>query len=233
LPGGVGADLCYQPGCRRRTLLRPVELVASASLPTRYGDFEMRVYRDGDGKEHVVLLVGERDSGEPVLVRIHSECMTGDVFASRRCDCGEQLDHSLKLLQERGDGVLLYLRQEGRGIGLTHKILAYGLQEKGLDTVEANRALGLPQDARDYRVAAQMLQDLGIERVLLITNNSAKIKGLEDNGVEVVERLPVLVCANPSNAGYLTTKREKMGHLLPAHPPGEADDGRRSTGSEP
>jgi GTP cyclohydrolase II len=215
--------------------LSHAQIVASASLPTRHGDFEMRVYRDGAGKEHAALLAGELDVGEPVLVRLHSECMTGDVFGSRRCDCGEQLDRSLELLQERGDGVLLYLRQEGRGIGLTHKILAYALQEKGLDTVEANHALGLPEDARDYRIAAQILLDLGIERVLLMTNNPAKIKGLEDNGVEVVERLPVLVCANPSNAGYLATKREKMGHVLRSSPLdaadgfGEADGGRRST----
>ncbi len=196
-----------------------IERVATAGLPTRHGDFEMRVYRDGDGKEHVALLAGEPDvGGEPVLVRVHSECMTGDVFGSRRCDCGEQLDHSLKLLQERGDGVLLYLRQEGRGIGLTHKIHAYGLQEKGLDTVEANHALGLPEDARDYQVAAEMLLDLGIGCILLITNNPAKIEGLREHGIEVVERLPILVCANPSNAGYLATKREKMGHLLPDSP---------------
>lgn len=216
-------------GGRERTM-SPVERVATASLPTRHGDFEMRVYRDGDGREHVALLAGEPNVGEPVLVRVHSECMTGDVFGSRRCDCGEQLDHSLELLQERGDGVLLYLRREGRGIGLTHKIHAYGLQEKGLDTVEANRALGLPEDARDYRVAVRMLQDLGIGRVLLMTNNPAKIRGLEDSGIEVVERLPVLVRANPSNAGYLATKREKLGHLLPGHPLARAGGFEEDTG---
>jgi GTP cyclohydrolase II len=189
--------------------------VAKANLPTRYGTFEMFVYGAPDHKEHVALTVGAIDDGEPVLVRVHSECLTGDVFGSSRCDCGEQLADSLRFLQEQGRGALLYLRQEGRGIGLTKKISAYALQEQGLDTVEANLALGLPKDVRDYRVAAEMLLDLGVRRARLLTNNPAKIEGLERYGVEVVERVPLGISPNPSNLGYLRTKREKMGHLLP------------------
>ena len=189
--------------------------VARAGLPTRYGTFEMFVYETPEHKEHVALTLGAIDDGGPVLVRVHSECLTGDVLGSSRCDCGEQLDDSLRFLQEQGRGILLYLRQEGRGIGLTKKISAYALQEQGLDTVEANLALGLPGDMRDYRVAAEMLLDLGVWRVRLITNNPAKIEGLERYGVEVVERIPLSMSPNPSNLGYLRTKREKMGHLFP------------------
>jgi GTP cyclohydrolase II len=190
--------------------------VARAKLPTRYGTFEMFVYDTPEHKEHVTLTLGAiHDGGEPVLVRVHSECLTGDVLGSSRCDCGEQLDDSLRYLQEQGRGVLLYLRQEGRGIGLANKISAYALQEQGLDTVEANLALGLPEDMRDYRVAAEMLLDLGVWRVHLLTNNPAKIEGLERYGVEVVERIPLGMAPNPSNVGYLQTKREKMGHLYP------------------
>ena len=188
--------------------------VAQASLPTRYGTFEMFVYGTPDHKEHVALTLGAIDDGGPVLVRAHSECLTGDVFGSSRCDCGEQLDESLRFLQQQGRGVLLYLRQEGRGIGLTRKVSAYALQEQGLDTVEANLALGLPEDMRDYRVAAEMLLDLGVRRARLLTNNPAKIEGLERYGVEVVERVPLGVSPNPSKRGYLRTKREKMGHLF-------------------
>jgi GTP cyclohydrolase II len=189
--------------------------VAEANLPTRYGTFEMFVYDTADHKEHVALTVGAIDEGEPVLVRVHSECLTGDVFGSSRCDCGEQLADSLRLLQDEGCGVLLYLRQEGRGIGLANKITAYALQEQGLDTVEANLALGLPEDGRDYRVAAEILLDLGVRRAHLLTNNPAKVEGLERHGVEVAERLPLRISPNPSNLGYLRTKREKMGHLFP------------------
>ncbi len=189
--------------------------VAQAGLPTRYGTFEMFVFGTPDHKEHVALTLGAIDDGNPVLVRAHSECLTGDVFGSSRCDCGEQLDESLRFLQEQGRGVLLYLRQEGRGIGLTKKISAYALQEQGLDTVEANHALGLPEDMRDYRVAAEMLLDLGVRRARLLTNNPAKIEGLERCGVEVVERVPLGISPNPSNLRYLRTKREKMGHLFP------------------
>ena len=189
--------------------------VAQAGLPTRYGTFEMFVYNASDHKEHVALTLGVIDGGDPVLVRAHSECLTGDVLGSSRCDCGEQLDESLRFLQEQGRGVLLYLRQEGRGIGLAKKISAYALQEQGLDTVEANLALGLPEDMRDYRVAAEMLLDLGVRKARLLTNNPAKVEGLQRYGVEVVERVPLGISPNPSNLGYLRTKREKMGHLFP------------------
>ncbi|HYQ84205.1 MAG TPA: GTP cyclohydrolase II [Rubrobacter sp.] len=188
--------------------------VARANLPTRYGTFEMFVYNTPEHQEHVALTLGAIDDGRPVLVRAHSECLTGDVFGSSRCDCGEQLAESLRFLQEQGRGVLLYLRQEGRGIGLTRKVSAYALQEQGLDTVEANLALGLPEDMRDYRVAAEMLLDLGVRRVCLLTNNPAKIEGIERYGVEVVVRIPLGISPNPSNLEYLQTKREKMGHLL-------------------
>jgi GTP cyclohydrolase II len=197
-------------------LMPATRRVAQASLPTRYGTFQMFVYDTPDHKEPVALTTGEIDDGEPVLVRAHSECLTGDIFGSSRCDCGEQLADSLRFLQEQKRGVLLYLRQEGRGIGLAKKISAYALQEQGLDTVEANLALGFPQDMRDYRVAAEMLLDLGVRAVRLLTNNPAKIEGLERHGVEVVERVPLRISPNPSNLGYLQTKREKMGHLLPA-----------------
>jgi 3,4-dihydroxy 2-butanone 4-phosphate synthase/GTP cyclohydrolase II len=197
-----------------------IRRVARAGIPTSHGDFEMFVYEAADRKEHVALFTGFEpgtlDENETLLVRLHSECLTGDVFGSRRCDCGEQLEESMRLLREQERGVLLYLRQEGRGIGLANKISAYALQERGLDTVEANHALGLPEDARDYRVAAEMLLDLGVRRINLLTNNPAKIEGLGRHGVEVVERVPLRVLAKPSNVGYLRTKREKMGHLFPA-----------------
>jgi GTP cyclohydrolase II len=189
--------------------------VARASLPTRYGTFQLFVYETPGHKEHVALTLGAINDGGPVLVRAHSECLTGDVFGSSRCDCGEQLAESLRFLQQQGRGILLYLRQEGRGIGLTKKISAYALQEQGLDTVEANLALGLPEDMRDYRVAAEILLDLGVSRARLLTNNPAKIEGLERYGVEIVERIPLRMASNPSNLGYLRTKREKMGHLFP------------------
>ena len=196
-------------------IMSATQRVARANLPTRYGTFEMFVYDTPEHEEHVALTLGEIGDGRPVLVRVHSECLTGDVFGSSRCDCGEQLAESLRFLQEQGRGVLLYLRQEGRGIGLTRKVSAYALQEQGLDTVEANLALGLPEDMRDYRVAAEMLLDLGVRRARLLTNNPAKIEGLERYGVEVVARIPLGISPNPSNLGYLRTKREKMGHLLP------------------
>ncbi len=180
----------------------------------------MFVYEAPDRKEHVALTTGfepgTAGENEAILVRLHSECLTGDVFGSRRCDCGEQLEDSMRLLREQGRGVLLYLRQEGRGIGLANKISAYALQEEGLDTVQANLALGLPEDARDYRVAAEMLLDLGVHQAALLTNNPAKIEGLRTHGIQVVERLPVQVEPNPFNRRYLRTKREKMGHLFPA-----------------
>jgi 3,4-dihydroxy 2-butanone 4-phosphate synthase / GTP cyclohydrolase II len=179
----------------------------------------MFVYQATDSKEHVALTTGLEPGtvgvDEAILVRLHSECLTGDVFGSRRCDCGEQLEDSMRLLREQGRGVLIFLRQERRGVGLANKISAYALQEEGVDTVQANLALGLPEDARDYRVAAEMLLDLGIHRAALLTNNPAKIKGLRSYGVEVIERLPVQVEPNPFNLRYLRTKKEKLGHLYP------------------
>jgi 3,4-dihydroxy 2-butanone 4-phosphate synthase/GTP cyclohydrolase II len=196
-----------------------IRRVARAGIPTSHGDFEMFVYEAADRKEHVALFTGFEpgtlDENETLLVRLQSECLTGDVFGSRRCDCGEQLEESMRLLREQERGVLLYLRQEGRGIGLANKISAYALQERGLDTVGANHALGLPEDARDYRVAAEMLLDFGVRRAAVLTNNPAKIQGLRHHGVEVVERLPVRVEPNPLNLAYLRTKREKLGYLLP------------------
>jgi len=189
--------------------------VAETRLPTSHGVFRMLVYRDGEGLEHVALTVGDVTDGAPVLVRVHSECLTGDVFGSHRCDCGEQLDRSLDYLQQQGRGVLLYLRQEGRGIGLANKIRAYALQDVGYDTVEANLALGLPVDCRDYGVAAAMLRDLGIARVRLLTNNPDKIAGLERNGIAVVERIPLQTLPHPANRRYLQVKQQKLGHLLP------------------
>ncbi|NTU81259.1 MAG: GTP cyclohydrolase II [Chloroflexales bacterium] len=192
---------------------KPVERVASTTLPTRYGVFRMHVYADAEGKEHVALTVGAVDDGASVLTRIHSECLTGDVFGSHRCDCGEQLDQTMARLQAAGRGVLIYLRQEGRGIGLANKIRAYALQEAGLDTVDANRALGLPDDMRDYRPAAEILRDLGVAAVALVTNNPLKIGGLEAHGVRVVERQAVHVAPNSHNEPYISAKRARMGHL--------------------
>jgi GTP cyclohydrolase II len=213
-----------------------IRRVARAGLPTSHGGFEMFVYEATDGKEHVALTTGFEPGAvdEPILVRLHSECLTGDVFGSRRCDCGEQLEESMGLLREQGRGVLLYMRQEGRGVGLANKISAYALQEEGLDTVQANLALGLPEDARDYRVAAEMLLDLGVRRAAVLTNNPAKIEGLRRHGIEVVERLPVQVEPNPFNLRYLLTKKEKLGHLFPVLTRGLTDDrpaGNPSNGS--
>ncbi|HEV8228710.1 MAG TPA: GTP cyclohydrolase II, partial [Candidatus Limnocylindria bacterium] len=186
---------------------------AEASLPTRWGDFRISVFRY-DGREVVALTRGELDGPEPVLVRLHSECLTGDVLGSLRCDCGDQLRASLAMLGAAERGVLLYLDHEGRGIGLFDKVRAYGLQDGGLDTVDANVELGLPIDARDYSAAASALQDLGIQKVRLMTNNPAKILGLEMHGIDVVERVPLETIPNEINAPYLRAKASKMGHLL-------------------
>jgi 3,4-dihydroxy 2-butanone 4-phosphate synthase/GTP cyclohydrolase II len=186
---------------------------ADASLPTRWGDFRISVFRF-DGTEVVALVRGAVDDGEPVLVRLHSECLTGDVLGSLRCDCGDQLRASLAMIGAADRGVLLYLDHEGRGIGLFNKVRAYGLQDGGLDTVDANVELGLPIDARDYSAAASVLQELGIRSVRLMTNNPAKILGLEMHGVEVVERVPLETIPNEINAPYLRAKASRMGHLL-------------------
>jgi GTP cyclohydrolase II len=191
-----------------------VTRVAAAALPTRFGLFEMIVYLDAQQKEQVALTCGDLRGTEPPLTRLHSECMTGDVFGSERCDCGPQLDAALQAIQAAGRGVLLYLRQEGRGIGLINKIRAYSLQQQGLDTVDANRALGLPDDQREYGVAAAMLTELGVREVRLMSNNPAKIAGLERHGITVTDRVPLHVATNAHSEPYIQTKRRRMGHLV-------------------
>jgi len=199
----------------RRLHEKLVQRVAEASLPTRYGDFLSIAYKSAiDPDEHVALVRGELDGDQPVLVRVHSECLTGDVFHSLRCDCGEQIDLAMRAIADEGRGVFLYMRQEGRGIGLHNKIRAYALQDQGFDTVEANEALGFDSDIRDYGIGAQILADLGVRNIRLLTNNPRKVIGLEGYGLQVVETVPILAKPNPRNAKYLETKRKKMGHLL-------------------
>jgi len=191
------------------------ERAVSARLPTRYGDFQIHLYSNQlDEKEHLALVMGELPADEKTLVRVHSECLTGDVLGSRRCDCGEQLAQSLEMISRAGSGVLLYLRQEGRGIGLRDKLRAYNLQDEGLDTVDANLALGHQADNRDYDAAALILKDLGVAKVSLLTNNPNKIEELQRLGIEVVERIPLQGEVNPENARYLLTKAARMNHLL-------------------
>lgn len=190
--------------------------LVSCQLPTEWGTFDLHGMVDEQtGQEHAALSLGRIDDGAPVLTRLHSECLTGDTFYSLKCDCGPQLQAGLRAIAEAGRGVLLYLRQEGRGIGLVNKIRAYALQQSGADTVEANRLLGLPDDARDYAVAAQMLRKLGVKRVRLLTNNPAKMNALQGLGIEVVGRVPLHTPPNPHNAGYLQTKSRRMGHYGP------------------
>jgi GTP cyclohydrolase II len=192
-----------------------VTRLASASLPTRFGEFRAQVFRGpptlGDS---LALVHGELRDGEPALVRLHSECLTGDVLGSLRCDCGQQLSAALELITQNGSGVLLYLRQEGRGIGLANKIRAYALQDTGLDTVDANLALGLPVDGREYASAAAILRHLGLGKVRLLTNNPLKRHALEEHGIRVVERVPLVVPPNAVNMQYLRTKASRMGHSL-------------------
>lgn len=184
-------------------------------MPTDYGDFDLYLFKSTlDGQEHLAMVKGPVDDGEPVLVRVHSECLTGDVFGSRRCDCGWQLQKALERISAEGRGVLLYMRQEGRGIGLAAKIHAYKLQEEGLDTVEANIKLGFPGDLRDYGMGAQMLHDIGVRKIRLMTNNPKKVVGLEGHSLEIVEQIGIVPEPNPHNARYLATKRDKMGHVL-------------------
>lgn len=194
----------------------PVRELASARLPTEHGEFTARLFETAvDGGRHIALTMGDVDSGEPVLARLHSECLTGDVFGSLRCDCGEQLDTALRAVGEEGRGVIVYLQgHEGRGIGLGKKLAAYALQEEGADTVEANLALGLPVDARDYRGGAGILAALGATRVRLLTNNPGKAERLAECGLEVLQRVPLDVTPTPHNMRYLTTKRRRMGHLI-------------------
>jgi 3,4-dihydroxy 2-butanone 4-phosphate synthase/GTP cyclohydrolase II len=199
----------------RRRHEKLVERVVSTKLPTTFGDFVAVGYRSlVDNKHHVALVKGEVEGREDVLVRVHSECLTGDVFHSLRCDCGEQLESALAMIEQEGSGVLLYLSQEGRGIGLLNKLKAYKLQEEGLDTVDANLRLGLPADLRDYGIGAQILVDLGLSSIRILTNNPKKISGLAGYGLSVADQIPIQHAPNPHNEAYLRAKREKLGHTL-------------------
>jgi 3,4-dihydroxy 2-butanone 4-phosphate synthase / GTP cyclohydrolase II len=192
-----------------------VHRVAEAKLPTKYGEFKAIAYKsDVDPSEHLALIMGDLDTPEPVLVRVHSECATGDIFGSLRCDCGEQLALAMQTIAKEGRGALIYLRQEGRGIGFHNKIRAYALQDEGLDTVEANISLGFAPDLRDYGVGAQIMTDLGIHEIRFLTNNPKKVISLEGHGLKVVETVPIIIPPNPHNRHYLETKQKKMGHRL-------------------
>lgn len=191
-----------------------VKFVAKSLLPTDFGDFNLFVYQDREGKEQLAIVRGNVAGKTSVLTRLHSECMTGDVFKSQRCDCGDQLQNALRKVEEEKSGVILYLRQEGRGIGLTNKIKAYELQEQGYNTVQANLMLGLPVDARDYSIGLAILQDLGVQSIRLLTNNPAKLEAFSNSLVKVVERVPLQIRPNEHNVAYLTTKRDVTGHYL-------------------
>ncbi len=192
-----------------------VERLVDANLPSIFGDFKIYLYRSVvDANEHIAIVKGTINSSEPILVRVHSECLTGDVFGSLRCDCREQLLESLQMIERNNNGLVLYMRQEGRGIGLHNKLKAYQLQEKGKDTVEANLELGFKADLRDYGIGAQILRDLGVRKMRLMTNNPKKVIGLNAYGLEIVERVPIEIKANPENELYLQTKRDKLGHLI-------------------
>jgi 3,4-dihydroxy 2-butanone 4-phosphate synthase / GTP cyclohydrolase II len=199
----------------RRTREKLVERIEVVKMPTDYGDFNLYLYQSKlDTQHHLALVCGDVAGKPGVLVRVHSECLTGDVFGSRRCDCGPQLQQAMRQVSEAGRGVVVYMRQEGRGIGLAPKIKAYKLQEQGYDTVEANQKLGYEMDLREYGLGAQILTDLGLKTIRLLTNNPRKVVGLEGYGLEIVEQVPIRVKPNPHNARYLETKRKKLGHLL-------------------
>lgn len=202
----------------RRQKEQLVNEVTIVDFPTAYGKFKLHLFESViDDHHHMAIVKGEINTDDPVLVRVHSQCLTGDIFGSMRCDCGEQLSHALEMIEKEGRGVLLYMRQEGRGIGLANKILAYNLQDKGKDTVEANEALGYKADLRDYGVGAQILSMLGIKNIKLLTNNPKKVVGLSAYGLNIVERIPVEITPNEVNSFYLETKRDKLGHMILEH----------------
>ena len=193
----------------------PLQHITSCRLPTEHGIYQMHGYQDSrTGQEHIALVMGDITTPEPVLSRVHSECLTGDALFSQKCDCGPQLQAAMQAVQREGRGVIVYLRQEGRGIGLINKIRAYALQDQGLDTVEANLALGLPVDARDFSLAQAIYQHLGVHSIRLLTNNPDKISKMEKSGIKITERVPLLVGQNSENTGYLKTKAAKLGHLI-------------------
>jgi 3,4-dihydroxy 2-butanone 4-phosphate synthase/GTP cyclohydrolase II len=199
----------------RRTREKLVEHIETVKMPTDYGDFDLHLYRSNlDGQHHLALVKGDVAGKKNVLVRVHSECLTGDVFGSRRCDCGPQLHQAMRQIAKEGRGVIVYMRQEGRGIGLAPKIKAYKLQESGYDTDEANLKLGYKMDLREYGLGAQIMVDLGLKKIRLLTNNPKKVVGLDGYGLEIVEQVPIRIKANPHNEKYLKAKREKLGHLI-------------------